>query len=301
MDSTNTLSFAAAVDPLRAANRHAGRRLFDWQFATPTNAEAVLTSGLPVPAAPLHHVAQTDLLIIVAGFGLAEQSTPRLLAGIRRLAANSTPVAGIDGGPWLMARAGILDQRNATTHWEDLEKFAQTFPSVNTLNARYVISDNRMTCGGAAPAIEMMLHLIRDQHGPALASKVAGSFIFDTGAAPSHPQVRAGGLPHNAVTGRAQVLMEATLDHPLTLREVAARLGLTPRALQLHFAQRLATTPQAHYLDLRLSEAERLVRQTDMSLQDIALSTGFNSQSSFARAFRARFGRSARSLRQAAQ
>ncbi|MEO0402523.1 MAG: GlxA family transcriptional regulator, partial [Pseudomonadota bacterium] len=70
LQDTNTLSLAAAVDPLRAANRHAGQQVFDWQFVTPDAQDVTLTSGLSVLAAPIHRVGMCDVLIIVAGFGL---------------------------------------------------------------------------------------------------------------------------------------------------------------------------------------------------------------------------------------
>ncbi len=91
--------------------------------------------------------------------------------------------------------------------------------------------------------------------------------------------------------------MEAALDTPLPMNVLAKRLGVSPRALQMQFKSRLGTTPQAHYLSLRLSEAERLVTQTALPLQDVAFATGFGSQASFARAFRAAHGKSATMMR----
>ncbi len=86
-------------------------------------------------------------------------------------------------------------------------------------------------------------------------------------------------------------------DLPLTLAEIARRTGTSPRSLQAQFRSRLGATAQAHYLALRLAEAQRLVTDTAMSLTDIGLATGFASQSSFSRAFRAAYGRSAREVR----
>ncbi|TMM55146.1 GlxA family transcriptional regulator [Sulfitobacter sabulilitoris] len=298
LDACNTLSFAAAVDPMRAANRQAGRMLFDWRFATPDDRPVRLTSGLEVPAAPLNRVERCDLLLIVAGFDLDRQSTPALNASLRRLAGSRTTVAGIDGGPWVMARAGLLDGHGATTHWEDLDRFAQCFPQVDLVNARYHVSGDRITSGGAAPAIEMMLHLIGARHGAALAAKIAGSFIYDATAAATRPQTRRGAGPrHSPLTARAQAIMERALDDPKPIAAIARDLGQSPRALQLLFRARLGTTPQGHYLSLRLAEAQRLVTQTDRPLQEVALATGFASQSSFARAYRHAFGGSARQAR----
>jgi transcriptional regulator GlxA family with amidase domain len=298
LNECNTLSFAAAVDPLRAANRQAGRVLFDWQFATPGAAPVGLTSGLNIPANPLQKIPRCDLLIIVAGFDLEAQSTPALLASLRRLANQGSTIAGIDGGPWVMARAGLLDGHRATTHWEDLEDFARRFSEVDVVNSRFEISGARLTSAGAAPALEMMLEMIARQHGPALSQRIAGTFIFDP--APPRPQSRFGSAPHSVMTARAHQVMESALDDPQPIAQIAQRLGLSPRALQLQFRRHLGTTAQAHYLALRLDEAERLVHQTARPLQEIALSTGFASQASFARAFKARFGHSASALRRRA-
>ncbi|MBW4708453.1 helix-turn-helix domain-containing protein [Roseobacter sp. YSTF-M11] len=298
LEDTNTLSFAAAVDPMRAANRHAGRSVFDWRFATPGAADVTLTSGLSVPASPLHLTAACDLLIIVAGFSLEVQATPALRASLRRLAATARFVAGIDGGPWIMARAGLLDGYRATTHWEDLGAFATTFPNVITSDARFVDSGNRLTSGGAAPAIDMMLHLISDLFGPGLSDRVAGSFIYDANTVPARPQSRRKlRVQHSPITARVDAIMQAHLEDPVSIRDLARTLGISQRALQMHFQTRLGITPQAHYLDLRLSEADRLVTETGAALHDVALSTGFASQSSFARAYTRRFGSSARKRR----
>ena len=280
LDATNTLSFAAAVDPLRAANRHAGRQLFQWHLATPANAPVTLTSGVVIPANPLARIARCDWIVTVSGFEPDRQSTPALMASLRRLTATADHVAGVDGGPWVLALAGLLD---------------------HTVNARYQVSGRFYTAGGAAPTLDMMLALIAETCSPALARKVAGSFITDTTAAASQPQIRQPQrAQHNHVTARAHALMETTLDTPVPIATIAQRLGLSTRALQLQFKATIGLSPQAHYMALRMAEAERLVTQTRRPLHDIALSTGFSSQSAFARAYAAAHGTSARAHRKSA-
>lgn len=295
---TNTLSFAAAVDPLRAANRQAGRTLFDWHYVTPTTAPVTLTSGIEVRGGALSQLLRTDLLITVAGFGLTRHATPAIGASLRRLARAGAVLAGIDGGPWILAQSGLLDGETATTHWEDLTDFATRFPDVMTVANRFCISGNRMTCAGAVPAIDMMLHLIAARHGRSLAAQVAGAFIHDTPTDPARPQTRAGPDPrHDRLTAAASTLMQQTLDMPLTIPELAGHLKVSPRTLETRFRARLGQSPKAHYLTLRLSEALRLVTQTDLPLIDVALASGFGSAASFARAFRQAYGTSARALR----
>ncbi|WP_299282877.1 helix-turn-helix domain-containing protein [uncultured Tateyamaria sp.] len=222
------------------------------------------------------------------------------MASLRRLAKPDTTVLAIDGGPWVVAKSGLLDGKQATTHWEDLDKFATTFAEVETINARYVVSDQRWTSGGAAPALDMMLHLVQLKAGARCAAQVAASFIHTSRPAPSDPQMRHPPTrPHTPMTARAHRLMEAHLEHPLPLPAIAAQLGLTPRNLQLHFRDVLNTTAKAQYLALRLTEAHRLLSIGMDTVQQVALATGFTSGSTFSRAYMARFGEQPRKTRQA--
>ncbi len=297
LDDCNTLSFAAGVDPMRAANRMAGRTLFAWHYVTANGEPARLTSGITVPGMALSRLDRCDFLIVIAGFDLKSHSTPTLRAGLRRFADQGATIAGIDGGPWLLAEAGLLDEYRATTHWEDLEKFSQSFPRVTTLRDRFHIDGSRITSGGAAPAIEMMLHLIGARYGASLATRVAGAFIYDSPPDPARAQSRRGNPGHNSQTARISAIMEQTLEAPLPIPELARRAGISPRSLQTLFRSQLNTTPKAHYLSLRLAEALRLVTDTDMPLLDVALSTGFTSAAGFARAFHNAHGISGRALR----
>ncbi len=298
LPDSNTLSFAAAVDPMRAANRQAGRTLFDWHYVTATGAPAQLTSGLTVAGEAVAQQGKCDLLLVLAGFDLAIHDTQSLRASLRRLAKTGCTMAGVDGGPWLLAAAGVLDGYAATTHWEDLDAFTAKFVHVNAQRSRYQIDGPRMTSGGAAPTIDMMLHLIGARFGEALAAKVASSFIYDPIGDGTRPQSRPSSLRHNQLTARASAIMERNLDAPPSIPDIARQVGISPRLLELHFQRRLGTTPKSYNLSLRLTEAHRLVTATTEPLHSIALSTGFASQSSFARAFRSTFGVNARSLRQ---
>jgi len=295
---TNTLSFAAAVDPLRSANRQAGKPLFEWSYVTPGDAPVALTSGVSVTGIPLSKLIKTDLLLVVAGFDIQRHTTPAISAGLRRVFDGGAYVAGVDGGPWMLAQAGLLDKETATTHWEDLSEFASQFPEVTTVANRFCISGRTMTCAGAVPALDMMLHLIAARYGKRLAAQVAGAFIHDSTTDPARPQTRAGPDPrHNRLTARASELMQQALETPLSIPDIAMALQVRPRTLETQFKARLGQSPKAHYLSLRLAEALRLVTQTEMPVIDIALATGFGSAASFSRAFRAAHGTSARTLR----
>ncbi len=300
MADTNAFSLAAAVDPMRAANRRAGRTLFHWRFLSPMGGPVRLTAGFDVATEALGDRAEYDLLMVIAAFRLEEQATPDLLSRLRRLAPQLRAIGGVDGGSWFLARAGLLDGQSATVHWEDLESFASTFPAIDVRQDRYVRSGRMLTTGGAAPCLDLMLDLIRARHGAELALRVAGAFLYEPFHAATAPQQ---GLPAARIArddpalGRAIALMETEVEHPLPIADIARRIGLSQRRLEMLFADRLGISPGRFYRDLRLDEARRMVTDTRLPLQEVALRTGFSGQTAFARAFRARFGQSASSLR----
>lgn len=296
LDDCTTLSFAAVVDPMRAANRLADRPAFDWDYVTATTDPVLLTSALHVPGIPLARVQACDLLFVIAGFQIARQATPSLLTGLQRLAATGTTLAGIDSGQWLLAEAGLLDGHPAAPRPEEHEGFAARFPQVDLSTERFTVSNQRLTASGAVPTIELLLQIMAARLGAGFAARVSGLFQQDMAPAALDRVVQ----PHRqtALTDKANALMESALDDPLPLADIAETLGTSPRTLQQQFRLRFNTTPQDHYLHLRLAEARRLVTDTDLPLMEVALATGFASQSSFARAFRTAHGLSARDLRQ---
>jgi transcriptional regulator GlxA family with amidase domain len=162
---------------------------------------------------------------------------------------------------------------------------------IDVVPDRYVIDRNRATIGGAAPAADFMLHLIRARHGAPLARQVANSFL--TLARPgSDPQV-APAMADPALDGRvalAVARMEARIDAPEPVADTAAAVGLSARRLETLFRQALGTTPGTYALSLRLQAARRMLTDTRHPLAEIALRTGFTSPSTLSRAFKAAFG-----------
>ncbi len=178
LNDSNMLSLAAAVDPMRACNRRADRVLFSWQFLAQGGQEVSLTSGMVLQTEDISGFIG-DLLILVAGFGLEQHSTPALTIALRRCVVDGTHLWGVDGGSWVMAQAGLLDGHRATCHWEDAEAFARRFSAVNLVPDRYAISGPFATTGGASPCIFFILHLLTILHFLALSSRFSSSFFYD--------------------------------------------------------------------------------------------------------------------------
>lgn len=293
------LEVASTLDPLRAANRHLGTEAFRWRVVSPDGQAVPLTCGIELPSSgPLAMAEGADVLIVIAGYRQSEVATARLIRDLRRIAPRFAAIGGIDAGGWVLARAGLLDGRRATVHWEDLEDFAASHPQIDVVADRFVLAANRFTAGGAAPAADLMLHLIRTRHGPALALQVAASFLT-TARDGAEPQI----APHapdprlDPRVAAAIARMEARLDSPETTAQTARALGLSARRLEQLFDVALGRSPAAHALSLRLAAARRLITDTRHPLAEIALRTGFSSAATLSRAFRNSFGAPPSALR----
>ncbi len=288
LEHASLLSVASVLDPLRNANRHLGREAWRWRILSPGRAQVALTCGFTIPAWPEVRTEGADLMLVVAGFRIAEVATAATVRAIRQ-AARGVPVVGaIETGSWVLARAGLLDGHRATTHWEELEDFAVAFPAVTVVSDRFVVSGNRITAGGAAPAFDLMLHLIGQRHGAQTALEVAHSFIA-TQTGGTVPQAKVTGEADPRVA-RAIRAMEEQIETPPPLPAIAAAVGLSARRLETLFRAAYATTPGAFFLEIRLQAAQRMLVDTRHPLALVAARTGFTSPAVFARAFRRRFG-----------
>jgi transcriptional regulator GlxA family with amidase domain len=295
LSGASIMCVASAIDPLRAANRISGRNVFEWKIVSADGKPPLTSCGMPVAVSgPLDPASRADVLVVIAGFGNREQATPPLLSRIRRVARAGRAYGGVEAGAWLIARAGLLESRAATTHWEDMEDFAAAFPESDIRPDRYVIDGPAFTTGGASPTFDLMLHLVRSRLGMAVALDVASVFIYDQAHASSdaQPLVSLGRLDgYDPRLAQAVRLMEAHIDHPLTIAAIARRTGVTARSLETIFRRSIGETPGAYYLRLRLGAARRLVLDTRIPMADIAARTGFSSAAAFSRAFNRAFGK----------
>ena len=224
----------------------------------------------------------------------------RFLQGIRRAARSARACGGVEAGTWLVARAGLLEGRAATTHWEDMEDFAAAFPGTDVRPDRYVIDGPVFTTGGASPTFDLMLHLIRSRLGMAVALDVASVFIYDQSraATDAQPLVSLGRLDgYDPRLAQAIRLMEAHVDRPLTSRRSRSAPASRRARWKASFANRSARRPAPTICRLRLNAARRLVVDTRVAMADIAARTGFSSAASFSRAFSRAFGSPPTALR----
>jgi transcriptional regulator GlxA family with amidase domain len=177
----------------------------------------------------------------------------------------------------------LLDGRRCALHWENLAAFGEQFPRVRTTTDIFVIDGSRYTCSGGTAGLDMMLQLITDRNGRALANDVSEQFI--------HPRIRGTqDRQRMAIQARLGVANQKLIDEPRDVRQIAADVGLSPRQLERLFAKYLHASPSHHYLELRLDRARELLLQTAKPILDVAVACGFASASHFSRCYRAVYG-----------
>jgi AraC family transcriptional regulator, glycine betaine-responsive activator len=287
------MAFAAALEPLRAANRLSGKSLYEWSFFSRDGKPVRASNGIEVA---VHHPAgdatPVDLLFVCAGTCAPQPAA--IAKWLRAVARSGTAVGGISLGAYMLADAGLLDGHRCAVHWENLAAFAEKYPRVKTTTDILAIDGDRYTCSGGTSALDLVLQLVSEQHGRALANAVSDQFI--------HPRIRDAHDPQRmAVQSRIGVanerliaaidLMEAASDEPQSVHEIASAVGLSPRQLERLFARYLRDTPSRHYMKVRLERARAMLLQTTKPILDVAVASGFTSASHFSRCYRATYGR----------
>ncbi|WP_264784142.1 GlxA family transcriptional regulator [Gluconacetobacter azotocaptans] len=290
----SALGFLCAAEPLRVANRLAEERLFEWTVFSEDGRPVAASNGMQIAAdAPLGPDAALDSLVVVAGFEPLKQISPRLPRLLRRLAARRGEIGALDTGAFVLAQARLVDQVPVTMHWEVCAAFAEAFPDLMPSSELFEDHGRIFTSAGGTASIDLMLHRIARLHGPRLARRVAEQFIHSAIRLPGEPQRRralrdapAGGR----ILARLTAWMESVADRRVAPGELSDLAGRSPRHIERLFRRQYGWGPAAHHRKLRLARARTLLRETALSIVDIADACGFESRSNFSRAYRSEFG-----------
>ena len=297
------MTYASAIEPLRAANQLAGKTLYRWWHAAPQDKPAIASNGAAVlPDFKLGADAGAlDLLIVCAGGNPAAFKDRRTFAWLRRLASRGVIIGGISGGPFILANAGLLSGRRCTVHWEHLPAMQEVFPDIELTQSLFEFDGDRITCSGGVAALDMMVALITRDHGYELGAAVSDWFLHTNvreGAGPQRMDLRFRlGVTDDKLLKTLKA-MEAHLEMPLSREKLAKTAGMSIRQLERAFRSQLGRGVHEHYLALRLGRSQQLLRETSLSILEVALATGFASASQFARAFRRAFDFAPREARQ---
>ena len=295
IDKFSMIAFASAIEPLRVANRMADNTLYDWSLAS-ENGEAVRCSNGTrlLPDAPLADVDRDAMIIVCGGVDVKQATTPGVLSWIRKQSRRGVSLGALCTGTYALVKAGLLDDKKCTIHWENRESLREEFPEIELTNHLFERDGARWTCAGGTAAADMMLHAITTDHGRDLTALVVDQLVLTPVRSEDDEQrlsvpARVG-VRHPKLTTVIH-LMEENIEEPISPSELARQVGMSTRQLERLFRRYLNRSPKRYYMGLRLQRARNLLLQTDMTVINVALACGFTSPSHFSKCYRNHFGR----------
>ena len=287
------LSFSCAIEAFRIANRMAERELYSWSLATEGGETVQCSSGIVYQVDhDLEETNRDDTIILCGGIGIQESSTKRVLNWVRREARRGVTLGGLCTAAYTLAKAGLLDGKKATIHWENQDSFLEEFQEVDLTKSVFVIDGNRITTAGGTSSIDLMLKIIAQDHGEDLASLTADQLIYSSIRTDQDTQrlsipTRIG-VRHPKLSAVIRK-MEQNIEEPISPSVLAQEVGMSTRQLERLFRRYLNRSPKRYYMEIRLSKARNLLMQTDMSVINVALACGFASPSHFSKCYRAHY------------
>lgn len=289
------IALASAVDPLRLANRMSGREVYTWTFVSETADAVACSNGARIEVdSGLSDLHRDSIVVVASGVDAHEAATKPTLTWLRKQSRIGVKIGAVCTGTLILARAGLLDGKRCTIHWENQAAFREEFLEIELTNRLYEIDGERFTCAGGAAATDMMLSLIAQDVGPETAGLVADQAIH-TPVRGDRDEQRLSvpariGVRHPKLVSIIQT-MEQNLEEPISPSILAQDAQMSTRQLERLFRRYLNRSPKRYYMELRLQKARNLLLQTEMSVINVALACGFTSPSHFSKCYRAHFNR----------
>jgi AraC family transcriptional activator FtrA len=264
--------------------------LYDWAVCAPEPGPVPAETGFDVLVPHGLEALEEADTIVVPGIGdRAWPLPPEPLTALRTAKERGARLASICTGAFVLAAAGLLDGRRATTHWRYAPLLAREFPSVEVdADVLYVDDGDVLTSAGVAAGIDLCLHLVRQDHGAEAANAIARRIVVAAHRDGGQAQFVERALPaQDGGLAATRAWMEERLDEPLTVETMARHASCSPRSFARRFRAETGTTPLQWLIGRRLAEAQRLLEGTDLPVEQVATRSGFGT----AAALRQHFGR----------
>ncbi len=299
----NMMGLVSLLEPVRIANYLSNTPLFQHEFHAITPGDVTASNGMRIACTALpEKLSRADIVVVAGSWGAETFDSPPLMSWLRRQSSLGVRLCAVEIASYVFARAGLLAGRLATTHWSYLAGFQEKYPDILAVEQLFTIDGRIMTCAGSTAATDLMLHLIREDHGGPLAGEISDNLMHHPVRPAEAPQRQTMGrgieaLPHGV---RAAIdLIESNISEPLRVPEIAQRVRISQRQLERQFNQTIGCSVVQFGMLLRLQHARVLLISTRLGVREISAASGFNSLSHFAYAFKKCFGRRPSEYRQA--
>lgn len=293
LDRFSLVPFSSALDTLRIANRFDKTPRYSWALASEDGEAVACSNGAKMMVdMDLAEVTRDDTVMVCGGLGIDQSSTKKVMNWLRREARKGASIGGLCTGAHTLAKAGLLDGKKCTIHWENYDSFTEEFDEVELSKAVYVIDGNRFTSAGGTSSLDLMLKLMATRDGEEIANWVADQCLH-TNIRTERDEQRLSiptriGVRHPKLSTVIQ-MMESNIEEPVSPSILAQDVGMSTRQLERLFSRYLNRSPKRYYMELRLQKARNLLMQTEMSVINVALACGFASPSHFSKCYRAQY------------
>lgn len=298
-------AFANFVDVLRLAADEGDRSrpiLCKWTILSDTMDPVPSSSGISVqPKERLGDPRRFNYIVVVGGL---MDETPTLGSTchhfLHEAAAAGVPLVGICTGAFLLHQAGLLNGYRCCVSWFHHSDFMEQFDGLDPVADQiFVVDRDRLTCSGGVSSAHLAAYLVDKHVGRAQANKSLHIMIIDDALQAEKPQP---GIPmdlktRDPIVQRALLIMQQNIDTPISVQEIARRMGNSKRQIERHFRLSLDTSPQVAFLNIRLDLAHHLIAKSQKSVAQIAVDCGFCDSSHLSRMFRRRYGSTPQALR----
>ena len=294
IDGFALMSYSSVVEPLRAANLLSEKQLYDLKNISSLKSYSYSSSGAKIETNSIKSLQSSlDILMVFAGGDPFLFNDKKVFDWLRKISREGCMLGGVSGGPVILASAGLMNGRRMTLHWEHSETFSELWPLIVLEKSLYIIDRDRITCAGGIAPLDLMYALITEHHGEKFARRVSDWYMH-TEIRPSGGPQRSGIVERYGVNNFNIVLaiefMENHLSDILSLPQISKLVRLSPRQLNRLFKVHLNNSTMDFYKNLRLSLSKRLLKQSSLSITEIAFTAGFSSSAQFSHSFKTKFG-----------
>ncbi|EDZ43683.1 MAG: GlxA family transcriptional regulator [Planktotalea sp.] len=299
----NITTLITMIEAMRIANYLAPEPLFSWDIVSFDGSKVAASNGMTTTVSTdpdsLH---PSEFVFVLGSWGTEHYNNRALTAWLRKRARAGENICGVELGCYIIARAGLLDLKPATTHWSWLSGFRESFDRVDVQDCLFTMEGKTMTCSGGLAGIDLMLRLIERSHGSSFSGEIADQML--------HHPIRNANAPQRSTMGRstetmlplvreAMTLIEENIEEPLSVPAISEALDVSQRQLERQFKKHVGCTVVQFGLLRRLQNARLLLISTELSVREIATASGFNTLSHFAYSFGKFFGRRPSEYREA--
>lgn len=296
------VALSCAIDVLRAANVESDSSRFHWILIGEEETSVTSSSGIELSCSAMDHTDGYEAIAVCGGERSHLFTSAKVLHRLKDEARRGKAIGALSDGAYVVALAGLFDKSRSTIHWKCQSGYRERFPNLDIRTSILEVDGNRFSCAGGTASLDLMLRFVAIAAGPEVVGRIADNYFHDVIRGDNQIQHMASAFrfaARNKTLSDALLIMESELESPIPVQDIANRLNVSHRQLDRLFRRYLTTSPSQHYRDMRLTRASGLLKQTGLSIGEVALGCGFQTASHLSKHFKPKFGETPREHRKA--